>query len=639
MMDDAEHLDRPSATEQDLRMFIAEGGGIDTLIAGATPITATETSLSIAFTNDDGSVETIPLDVLLPLKDLKAPLAEVLALRTQEIERVSLEQDVTKLEKFVTFLAERRRTRIRLEEIDNALLQNFRDWLDEQRTPEIEGTRRSPYAARQKSGDQPLSVGTKSEYYRTAVSYLNRIRLQPQHGRRMQPDLDLNSEKAWKKRGRLDPTPVLTRPELKMLVRLCREEVVDTTMRLRAFWAICDGVATDDDRALVDEALAREVSAMREFFGADLPPNCKDELRVVRKDAANVTPAGEFRRRTFPLIWATNGPTYQEAVGLLYPTPARMLPFCMLFAIYFRYNAGVLGSLKASDLKRQPSVMGERLHGTPFKNRAKRKQHASWPINAEPHNPAEMLKTIERWTSEIKAHAPAPEENHLFLFRNHYGGVRSFASVGALRLQTGLFVRRHAVELDEKRFTPKSIRPSVIDLVHHLFDGDVVIASHAGNHRRVDTTIEHYLSDGARKRNDEGLAPVTESMQRWVETAGVIDPRNGGSATLAATPGWECEDIRSGAIAGEEPGVPCRAYGRCVSCELGKTRLDSPLAYALNFKLREAMLRARTTMPEHAWLARWSGELDLLERILALEFRDEAKAAANLDIPDLPTVE
>lgn len=638
-MDDLKNRDRLSASEQDLRMFLAEGGGIDTLVAGATPVTATETSLSISFTNDDGSVETVPLDVLLPLTALKGPLAEALALRTQEIERVSLDQDIDKLGKFVAFLTERRRTRIRLEEIDNALLQNFRDWLDEQRTPQIEGTRRSPYAARQKKGDQPLSVGTKTEFYRTTVSYLNRIRLQPRHGARMQPNLDLNPSKAWKKRGKLSPTPVLTRPELKMLVRLCREEVVATTMRLRAFWAICDGVATDDDRALVDEALAREVSAMRTFFGADLPPNCKDELRVARREVATGTPAGEFRRRTYPLIWATNGPTYQDAVGLLYPTPEKMLPFSMLFAVYFRYNAGVLGSLKASDLKRQPSVLGERLQGTPFKNRAKRKQHASWPINGEPHNPAEILKTIERWTTGIRSHAPEEEEGHLFLFRNHDGFVRSFACVGALRRHTGLFVRRHSEKLDEKRFTPKSIRPSVIDLVHHLFDGDVVMASHAGNHRRVDTTIEHYLSDGARKRNDEALAPVTDSMQRWVETGGVIDPRNGSSVTLAATPGWECDNIRSGLIAGEEPGVPCRAYGRCVSCELGKTRLDSPLAYALNLKLREAMLRARTTMPEHAWLERWSGELDLLERVLELEFTNEAKAAANLDIPHLPTVE
>ena len=85
--------------------------------------------------------------------------------------------------------------------------------------------------------------------------------------------------------------------------------------------------------------------------------------------------------------------------------------------------------------------------------------------------------------------------------------------------------------------------------------------------------------------------------------------------------------------------MPCRAYGRCVSCELGKTRLDSPLAYALATKLREAMLRARTTMPEHAWLDRWMSELDLLERVLALEFTENAKAEANHDIPDLPTVE
>jgi len=639
-MDDQYEPGRLSAIERDLALLVEEGTSLETLNTGGASVSTIGTSLSVTFTHDDGTVETVPLDVLSPLKHLKTPLAEVIALRTEEIERITLKLDLDKLAVFIAFLRGRRRLSIRLEQIGNDLLREFRDWLDEYRTAPIAGTGRSPYAARQRKGAKPLTVDHKRELYRTAASYLARIRVQPPYRDRFQPDLDLNTHFTWKKRGGRDVVPVLTRPELQMLVRLCREEVVETTRRLVAYWAIGDGVATPADLEIVDEALAHEVAAMQTFFGDELPQPCQDQMRVVKRRDDNGTVTAEFSKRTFPLIWAMKGADYQAAVGLLYPSPAKMLPFCLLFAVYYRYNPGVVGALTAGDLKRQPSVFGERLQGTPFKNQAKRRQHASWPVTDDPHNPAEMIKTIARWTAGIRCHAQEGQQDHLFLFRNHVREVKSFAIQNALWRHLSLFLQRHKEAMRNKRFTPKSIRPSVIDLVHHLFDGDVVYASHAGQHRQVDTTIEHYLFDGARKRNDEALAPVTGAMQRWVETGGVIDPRRiGTSATLAATPGWECGDLYAGHIAGEQPGVACRAYGRCVSCELGQTKLESPLAYALNLKLHEAMMRARTTMPEVAWLKRWMPEADLLGRMLALEFKPEAIAAANLDIPDLPTVE
>ncbi|TPG40572.1 hypothetical protein EAH79_11805 [Sphingomonas koreensis] len=639
-MDDPEQFGRLSPAERDLAMFLNEGGSIDSLSSGATAVTSTDEALTIPFNHDDGRVETVALDELLTLKNLKVPFAEVAAQRAEEVERHTLDIELGKLSRFVDFLASKRRTHVRLEEINNDLLRQFRDWLDEERTPPVEGTGQSTYAVRRRKGEQPLSVDYKRELYRTAVSYLGRLRLQSAYRDRMQPDLDLNTEGTWTKRSKRNAVPILTRDELKMLVCLCREEVVATTRRLRAYWAIQDGTATAEHLEIVDPDVAREVSAMAAFFGDDLSPPCHDKLRVVLRCAHDGSATAEFSKRTFPLLWAMNGPKYQDAVTLLYPTPARMLPFCLLFAVYYRYNTGVLVALKQSDLKRQASVFGERLQGSPFKNRAKRKQHASWPITTEAHNPAEMIEVLGRWTALIKNHAPKTEREHLFLFRSHNRDVNSFAVNNALRRHTSMFLKKYAKEMKGRQFTPRSIRPSVIDLVHHLFDGDVVMAAHAGQHRQVDTTIEHYLYDGARKRNDEGLAPVTAAMQRWVDTGGVIDPRRAGSSpTLAATPGWECKDLYAGHIAGEVPNLPCRAYGRCVSCELGTPRLDSPLAYALAVKLREAMRRARRTMPEHAWLDRWMPELDLLERIIALDFTDEAKAAANLDIPDLPTVE
>jgi hypothetical protein len=190
-----------------------------------------------------------------------------------------------------------------------------------------------------------------------------------------------------------------------------------------------------------------------------------------------------------------------------------------------------------------------------------------------------------------------------------------------------------------KRFPFRSLRPTVIDLVHHLFDGDVVMAQISGNHRSVDTTREHYLFDGARKRNDESLVPALHGMGNWAATKGVLDPRTDRyEAGGAATPGWNCRDPYNGSMIAESGAVPCRAYGRCVMCENGEINLLSPVSYALSVKFMEAIGRARSTMPEHAWLARWAPALDELEPLL-LEFPEEIRRKADLSIPDLPTVE
>ncbi|PZU05909.1 MAG: hypothetical protein DI606_18835 [Sphingobium sp.] len=574
-MDDQRDSARLSSTEQDLEEFLADGGNFDSLMGDVALVTSTETALTVPFLHDNGVVETVSLGTLLPLENMRLAFASIVALRTQEIELSTLRMELTKLTFFVRFLAEQKLLQLGLRNIHNGVLQRFRDWLDIQRTPVRETNARSAYAAQARVGGLPLSVDYKREIYRTLVETFKRLRLHPDFKTEIRADLNLNTDRLWTKRSKRHAVPILTRPELKMLVRLCREEVEATTLRLRAYWRMVDGLADEGDDDLVDPLIAREVNAMGIFFGNALPPPCRDEMRVVVSEDDS---GASFRKKTFPRLWSMNGPEYQDAVSLLYPSSSLLLPFCLLFAVYYRYNPDVLGALKRSDLTRQPSVYGERLKGTPFKNRAKRKQHASWPITTDAHNPAEMIETIERWTSTIMPHATLDQQGHLFLFRDHIRNVRSFATPDTLRRALAKFLDRHSAsepnenaKLGAKRFTPRSIRPSVIDLVHHLFDGDVIAASHAGQHRRVDTTIEHYLQDGARKRNDERLAPVSAAMQTWVESHGVIDPRlSNSSISFAATPGWECKDLQVGHIAGEEPGVPCRAYGRCVSCELGK---------------------------------------------------------------------
>jgi hypothetical protein len=250
-----------------------------------------------------------------------------------------------------------------------------------------------------------------------------------------------------------------------------------------------------------------------------------------------------------------------------------------------------------------------------------------------------MLKTLGIWTERVRRRALPEDANHIFLARNRPFRTRSMASSEPFNIAFARFLEDHEKTL-KTRFIYRAIRPSVINLVHHLFDGDLLATAEAGQHA-VRTMVDHYLFDGARKTNEEALIAPMHARDAWRISNGEVDGRadKRRDDLSAATPGFKCKDRYDSRMPGQRPNRLCTAYGMCPVCTLGKPDISSPEAYALVMKLREAIERSRARMSAESWIARWSAVADAIDLKTERAFPQGVKDRADLDIPQLPTVE
>lgn len=70
-MEDQHDGGQLSSTEQDLAMFLAGGGDLDSLLGSGVSVTSTDAILTVPFVHDNGVVETVSLEPLLPLQNLR----------------------------------------------------------------------------------------------------------------------------------------------------------------------------------------------------------------------------------------------------------------------------------------------------------------------------------------------------------------------------------------------------------------------------------------------------------------------------------------------------------------------------------------------------------------------------------------
>ncbi|MGP7795609.1 hypothetical protein [Sphingomonas sp. CLY1604] len=619
----------------------------------------------VAVQDEHGVTEEVTLDLLRDAPNLRTAFGAWLGTRAAAMKKKSFNARVANFSYFPNFLEKTGRLWIRPRDIDDSLLNDYRDWLDDLETdPKRMRGRRSedvknddaegvvesrPRRNRRKkvsihsAKSGKLKVGSKRRIMSAVLKALQQLQADPHWGFEIRRGIDLIRSNDWSGVANdLKPVEILNRPTLKMLVRICRAEVIETTRRLEAAWSIVDAESAPEDGAPRETAVLWELRELDRFFDGR-PPKQQDvqSLKV---------PSGG---RRFPLLASVDSASYRHLLATIYPSGRPLMPFLLLFAIYFRYNRSVVTALKRSDLTEQPSLQGgTRLLGKPFKNRAGRTQYASWPVNRDKDNPAVMIDTLERWTSRVRKHADVGQANHIFLERAAGATVRSLAETYAFDKAFASFVEDHEASLG--RFVFRALRPSVINLVHHLFDGDLLATSQAGQHG-VDVMVDHYLFDGARKANEEALVPALHLREAWRQTGGRADARSDRREgdLSAATPGFTCLDRYAGYIAPTDealasvPGTDspdggmrlCTAYGMCPNCRLARIDVSSPENYALIRKLREAITRSAATMTAESWIGRWSAVADRIDLHTLRLFPPSVREQADLDIPDLPTVE
>lgn len=478
-------MSRLSPGEREAADLFADGFDEEALMAEirAAAVAAPDGTLVLKGFDDDGAAVDITVGSLSRVPNLRAPLGDFLAQRARAVKELSLRGEVFNLSCFVNFLVERGKATIGLADISNALLSDYKDWLDDYEKRDVTRVRKAYTTVFPSRGGGSLSVDTKRSWMIAILSALRMLRVDARWTSEVPANLDLVRGSDWATRGsRRTPVRILNRPQLKMLVRICRSEVAETTSRLRDAWAIIDGADDGSGPAVQDRELILEVARLHARFDGR-PPN-KDDLDELFRG----------REHAFPRLKRLRPGQYNAALTILYPSARLLIPFILLFAVYYRYNRSVVTTLTAAHFSEQPSPHGLRLRGMPFKNRAGKTQYASWPVTDDPHNPGAMIDLLLKWTASIRRDARPAECNHLFLARIYKGRTRSLASEHSLNLNLVRFMADHE-ETIGSRFTLQSLRPTVINLVHHLFDGDLLATAEAGQHR-VSTLVDHYLSDG-----------------------------------------------------------------------------------------------------------------------------------------------
>lgn len=193
-------------------------------------------------------------------------------------------------------------------------------------------------------------------------------------------------------------------------------------------------------------------------------------------------------------------------------------------------------------------------------------------------------------------------------------------------------------------FTLGQVRPTVLDelLVN---SGDIKMAQSLGQQKNPWTLLNHYTSDGTKKRLEEKLGYAGFILrERWWRTNGHIDPRSnhlrarGGKS--AATPGFYCLDPFDSPQPGQKKFRLCHAYGECPACMFCAASDDTG-DIANYLALRDLLIQSIIDFGELSWSIRWKPVLVALENLLSL-FSDEKIISAKelyVNLPKLPRLE
>lgn len=156
-------------------------------------------------------------------------------------------------------------------------------------------------------------------------------------------------------------------------------------------------------------------------------------------------------------------------------------------------------------------------------------------------------------------------------------------------------------------FSLAQVRPTVLDEVL-VNTGDIKIAQALGQQKNPWTLLNHYTSDGTKKRLEEKLGYAGFILrERWWRSEGVIDPRSSklgkGGAASAATPGFYCFDAFYSPRPGQKKFRICDAYGECPACTLSAAS-DDVADVASYLALHERLIGAMSEHSEATWSSR-----------------------------------
>ena len=504
---------------------------------------------------------------------------------------------------FLKFLAFREGgTDIRLDQIDESLLKEFKGWLDD---PSSEGF--SPKKITRRAKIQELQL------------VLRQLMNSPKWAPQLSPDLKLIDNLYPNASREIEHTDILDDAALEVLyvaavtdceaiIKRCREEQA----RLASLTGRVVTLAEAGRDAFHCAAY------MLANFELPLPPHST----LIRMSV-------EYGR-------AISADTYAAMQRLLYPDTDELLPFILLLTVMFAFNPGVVLNMTHDDYEEEQLFGRERIRLKPFKPRAHRNQVSTVLATDDPDNPRTIFKHLKDRCARVRGLVEIDYSDRVFLrFSPALKGGTPFINADAMRDAIARFCTRHQFD----PFHLRQIRPTTLDLVHEITGGNLLAMQQVAHHRDPETTMTYYTGSAFKRRSEEMLAAGMEHYARKVRTSGAIDPTTRHrlqSDLAAATPGFACLDPMDSPMPGERKGASCGAYGRCPICPLAMIDPQSAQAFAYLIKLRDALDEAAGRLGA-AWLARWA---PVKEKVLTLWvplFRNESVRRRGAEMAELTT--
>lgn len=479
-----------------------------------------------------------------------------------------------------------------LNDVDSVLLVRYIEWLNRERgqdgVPWSKGTRYSTYTT-----------------LRTLLRWLQRCR----------PELLGEIEFPvnafpWKNRDvqRVHNLPVQT---LRAILKACEQDITDLRVRRdKAEQEMARASAADPISTLGGLLLHID-----QHYGGIVPP--RRTITGSRYVVARALDAHGGNRGVEPY---------------LYPRAESLFPYYLLILIHAAGNPEAILGLEVDCLQPIP-LLDDRELLVWEKRRADTQQRRSFRSN-DAFEPPTLIRELVQWTRRLRAHVPAANRSHLFIFKGHEGVTP--LSLQMAKMMKRSFSARHHLP----HFTFASIRPSVLTAFYRV-TGDLRQVKEIANHAHLSTTVGYVEGPEVQTQNRVRVAALQSAFLGHIERPSdqivVARPRSSTSrlppsGAAVSMFGFNCKDAFAGVAPGTRAGELCTHFLGCFTCPNAVITADAA-------SLARLLQAASGYLHPARWEAIYAPQLRILQEDILTRFSGrELAAAAPLrgTLPPLP---
>jgi len=320
----------------------------------------------------------------------------------------------------------------------------------------------------------------------------------------------------------------------------------------------------------------------------------------------------------------------------LYPRAESLLPYYLAILIHTAGNPDPIAELRCDCLQALP-LLDDRQALVWFKPRAHSIQRRTFSATDRFAPPA-LVEEILRWSERLRALAPAPLRDRLFLFKCLYGV--SALSSGTAKSLLKVFCERHGLA----RFALASIRPGVLSSFYRA-SGDLRRTAVVANHATLAATVRYVDTPQVQAQHRARIADLQNAFIGHIE-----QPHAGGAtaASVSVEPGaalpdsevvsmfgFGCTDPFAGTAPGTRRGELCTNFMGCFTCPNAIITPD-PATLARLLQAHEHMRAASAALHPARWQAFYAPQLRILEEDILPRFAASELAAARSLVAQLP---